>query len=168
MYSRRAPHDRRNRFAPDPTLITTAEQLQQTLHEHIPISVPMGIEVRSFDGSELVLTAPLEPNVNVHGTAFAGSIYAVGALTGWSMMTLQLGLAGIDGSLVIASANISYRRPVTGAIVARCQLPGDGFEASLERLRERGRARFELTTTIGAADEPDARLDGNYAVRVAS
>jgi thioesterase domain-containing protein len=58
-----------------------------------------------------VVRAELEPNINVHGTAFAGSLYAIAALCGWGMTWLQLKTRHIDGSIVIAEGNIRYARP---------------------------------------------------------
>ena len=44
------------------------------LHEKIPLSAAMDVSVVSASASEVVLEAPLDPNINVHGTMFGGSV----------------------------------------------------------------------------------------------
>jgi hypothetical protein len=46
----------------------------------------LGIRVAGLDESSLSLSAPLTRNKNVHGTAFAGSLYAVGVLSAYCAM----------------------------------------------------------------------------------
>ena len=70
-------------------------ELQDIWYEKIPLSKSMELTISSFDGVQLVTQARLEPNVNVHGTAFAGSLYAIQALTGWGMMHLQTRILAI-------------------------------------------------------------------------
>ena len=95
-------------------------ELERTWHEEIPISKAMGVRVADFANDQLVVRAELEPNINVHGTAFAGSLYAIAALCGWGMTWLQLKSRRIDGSIVIADGRIHYDRPVKEPIVAAC------------------------------------------------
>lgn len=151
------------RSAKDP--IRTAEELQTLIEEGIPMVRSMGVEVREFDGSRLRLRAPLAPNSNVHGTGFAGSVYAMGALAGWGLVTLQLGLREIRADIVVAHANVRYLRPVDGDLEASCGLDEAQLDEALARLERRGMARFTLTTVIGPADAPQANVEGHYAVR---
>ncbi len=82
----------------------------------------MQLEITDFDGYALNCSAPLAPNINLHQTMFAGSIYTLATLTGWGMLYMQLQAAGLQGAQVLANATIRYRRPVAGAPQARCQL----------------------------------------------
>ena len=50
--------------------------LERRWHEEIPLSAAMGLKIVDGDDGALTLRAPLEPNRNVHGTGFAGSLYA--------------------------------------------------------------------------------------------
>ena len=143
------------------------EQLQTTLHREIPITRAIALVVRAYDGTRLTVAAPLAPNVNVHGTGFAGSLYSVAALCGWGMMYLQLIEADIDGSIVIADADIKYLSPEHGELVARCDLASHpDFAAAIAALRQDGKARFALDVSIGDVTAPVARFTGRYAVRV--
>src|SRR5260221_14194186 len=58
-------------------------ELQATWHRDIPPAAAMAIQVAAYDGRTLTVRAPLAANRNLHGTAFAGSLFSVCVLTGW-------------------------------------------------------------------------------------
>ena len=141
-------------------------ELERTWHEEIPISKAMGIRVTDFANDQLVVRAELEPNINVHGTAFAGSLYAIAALCGWGMTWLQLKTRRIDGSIVIADGRIHYERPVKEPIVATCRFILADQTDAMARLKAQGKTRFNLECVIRANGNDAARFTGEYAVRV--
>jgi thioesterase domain-containing protein len=143
--------------------------LEQRWHEEIPLSAAMDLRVLPSPDHTLHLQAPLAPNRNVHGTAFAGSLYAAAALCGWGRMALTLEAAGLDGELVIAEGTIRYRRPVTEALALKTTFPEADAEAFCAALRAQGKARQTLEVLINADDEGFcARFEGVYAVRLRS
>lgn len=156
----------------DPTVTAAAKtslaaQLESTLHREIPITKAMGMTVRDYDGTRLTIAAPLAPNINLHGTGFAGSLYTIAVTCGWSMTYLQLLEAGVDGSIVIADADIKYIAPERGELVARCDLSTHAeFATALTTLRSKGKARFSLIVTVGPPGDPVALFTGRYAVRL--
>ena len=146
------------------------EALTKTWYEQIPLSAAMGVELVSFDNNLLKVGADLQPNINLHGTGFAGSLYAINALCGWSMVHLQLQVRRLDASIVLADGRINYARPVTGRILSVCDF-GEQVSA-LDQLKSKGKARFTLTAAIAQSDEPNARpaatFEGDYAVFLGS
>jgi thioesterase domain-containing protein len=144
------------------------EELQHTWHTKIPISQAMDIRIDNYGDNCLVAHASLAPNVNVHGTAFAGSIYAVSALVGWGMTWLQLRLREIDGSIVIANGHIDYARPVTDDFIARCQFDEAAQRDAFLKLEKTGKTRFPLECEIALPDATQAAavFTGSYAVLV--
>ncbi|NJN50459.1 MAG: hypothetical protein HC809_00335 [Gammaproteobacteria bacterium] len=145
---------------------TLTTQLQNTWHGEIPISKEMGVHVASFGNDVLTVRAALAPNINVHGTAFAGSLYAVAALTGWGMTWLQLKTRGIDASIVIASGSIDYVKPVAEDIVSVCEFDTAFHAPAFEQLIKDGKCRLPLVCSIAAKGEEAARFRGDYAVRL--
>jgi thioesterase domain-containing protein len=143
--------------------MTTPQQLQDIWHKEIPISKAMGIEIESYDGVELVVTAPLSANFNVHQTGFAGSLYAINALCGWGMVYLQLDQEKINADIVIADGQIKYQRPVSEDITAVCRF--ENHEAAMALLKCGKKARFNLTSSIQCAGKDAAVFTGVYAVR---
>jgi thioesterase domain-containing protein len=101
----------------------------------------------------------------VHGTAFAGSLYAIQALTGWGMMHLQLKLNVLDASIVIASGQINYAKPVAEDIFVRCSFGQHHDE--MTKLKTSGKGRFPLVCEVLLADGSRAgEFSGVYAVRL--
>ena len=140
-------------------------ELQTIWHQQIPLSQAMQMQIADFDGRVLTTEASLAPNVNVHGTAFAGSLYAIQALTGWGMMHLQLKLNALDASIVIASGQINYAKPVAQDIYVRCSF-GE-HAAEMTKLKATGKGRFPLTCQVLLADgHPAGEFSGDYAVRL--
>ncbi|PSB47247.1 YiiD C-terminal domain-containing protein, partial [Chamaesiphon polymorphus] len=60
--------------------------VEQYLHEHIPLSKAMAVSVSSIDSSGVILSAPLQPNINHRSTVFGGSISAVSVLSAWTLV----------------------------------------------------------------------------------
>ncbi len=139
--------------------------LQAIWYQQIPLSKAMDMRIVDFADNTLTCCASLAPNVNVHGTAFAGSLYAVQALTGWGMMHLQLQLHELDASIVIANGQIDYAKPVAEKIVVSCSFAGQ--EAAMDTLQKSGKGRFQLTSKVYLSDGSSAgSFSGLYAVRL--
>ncbi|OOZ37885.1 YiiD C-terminal domain-containing protein [Solemya velesiana gill symbiont] len=127
----------------------TAEKLEEILHQEVPLTAHMGVRVAGCDGTELVVQADLEPNINIHGTAFGGSLYAICAITCWGFLHLKFQEAGVVAQSVLADGGISYRLPVRGIIEARCREPGDGqFAAFLDDVKGGRRSSVELQADV--------------------
>ena len=119
----------------------------------------MQIQAASFADGELVVRAPFAPNRNVHGTAFAGSLFTVCVLTAWGRIWLALRARGLDGRIVVADSRIDYRKAVTGDLICRCtNVPNiDAFAAD-------GRIELPMTCTIDGPRGPAVQFDGRYVV----
>jgi hypothetical protein len=71
--------------------MTAAQALEQKIRTAIPLSAAMQFSIKVLNQDEIQVSAPLEPNINVHGTGFAGSIYSAAILTGWALCTHVIG-----------------------------------------------------------------------------
>jgi thioesterase domain-containing protein len=139
-------------------------ELRTTWHRDIPLAAAMAIDVDDYDGRTLTVRAPLTPNRNVHGTAFAGSLFSVCVLTGWGATWLKLREAGLMGMIVVAKSTIDYHKAVTGDLVCRTTPAEDAVAAAISRLRSKGRARLPLECTVESAGERAVSFLGHYAV----
>lgn len=140
-------------------------ELAATWHREIPLAAAMAIDVESYDGRTLVVRAPLEPNRNLHGTAFAGGLFSVCALTGWGAVWLALRERGLAGLIVATDCSIQYRRAVTSELVCRCTPDARAFGAALDELAAAGRTSFALECAIEQADRRAVSFAGTYVVR---
>lgn len=142
-------------------------ELETTWHRDIPLAAAMGIGVESYDGSTLAARAPLQPNRNLHGTAFAGSLFSLCVLTGWGATWLKFRERGLAGVIVVAESRIQYRKAATGELVCRCTLDAAALEASLAPFASTGRLRLDLTCAIDSGDKRAVNFTGTYVVHAA-
>jgi thioesterase domain-containing protein len=140
------------------------EHLRETeafLHEQIPITLAMGVRVATYDGQQLVLTAPLTLNHNHLGTAFGGSLSAVATLAGYGLLWLEL--RDRTCHVVIRESSISFRRPVRKEIRAICRRPDETTLAAFTaRFAEKGKARIRLNVTIEEDDLVAVEFAGTF------
>lgn len=140
------------------------DELTATWHREIPIVAAMGAAVERYDGRSLTVRAPLQPNRNVHGTTFAGSLYSACVLTGWGAVWLALRERGLTGVIYAAESTVQYRKAVAGDFVCRCSPDADALDAGLKLFEKSGRATFELVCTIDNDDKRAVTFEGKYVV----
>lgn len=124
--------------------------LQVLLHREVPLSRHMGVAAESYDGVTLALGAELAPNINIHGTAFGGSMYSLAALCGWALLRLRLEDLSLQAEVVLGSARIDYRQPVRSKLMARAACAACDFEAFARRVGDNRRASVEVTVALGS------------------
>ena len=136
-------------------------EIEQYLHEQIPLSRAMGTRVESWDEEQFIVTAPLEPNHNHLGTAFGGSLAAIATLAGYGLLWLALG--DRKAHIVIRSSTMNYRRPVRRGIRAICRRPEGSAMADFElKFEQAGKARIDLAVTIEEDDTECVRFEGVF------
>lgn len=126
-----------------------AADLQARIKRSIPLSAAMGYRITALDATAITVEAPLAPNINIHGTGFAGSLYALGILTAWGLCAHLIARAGLQADLVVAEAAIRYRKPVCDDIVCHCAVNESAAQAFTNALASAGRARISLRVEIG-------------------
>jgi len=146
-----------------PTL--SASELEAYLHDRIPLTRAMAVEVRAagIDGVELY--APLEPNINHRATVFGGSASAVAIAAAWSALRVRMLAAGIDARLVIRRNTMSYERPITTGFTASAAPPVGKAWERLVATAGRGRpARVNIVAYLHCEGQPVGELHGEFAV----
>lgn len=126
-----------------------ATDLQHRIHGAIPLSQAMGYRITELADTAITVEAPLGPNINIHGSGFAGSLYALGILAAWGLCAHLLDRASLSADLVVAEATIRYRSPVRSDIVCHCAVTEAAAEKFIGDLAGRGRSRLSLEVTIG-------------------
>ncbi|MCB1758434.1 MAG: YiiD C-terminal domain-containing protein [Gammaproteobacteria bacterium] len=138
--------------------------LQAQLHQEVPLTRHMGLRIDAYDGEVVELTADFAANVNIHGTAFAGSLFSVCAVAGWALLHLRFEAAGIDALSVLGDADIRYSRPVRRQIRVSCGIAeATQFDAFMERVGRGERAAVELLAVIDSDGREAARFKGRYS-----
>ena len=139
------------------------KELNSILHENIPLSDFIGINVDHYDTNSLTLAAPLGNNLNDKNTAFAGSLYSIAVLAGWGLIYLRLKEEGLAGDIVNQESSIKYIRPVTEQIKVNCHVSSEkSFEKFLTMFRKKGIARISLAALINQDGEKAVVFHGRY------
>ena len=135
-------------------------ELQRRIRATIPLSEAMRFQIESLQDDSIAVSAPLEPNINIHGTGFAGSIYSLAVLTGWALCTHMLERAGVDAELVVARAEIRYRAPVDGTLECKTLAADDARTEFLDGVVSSGKGLINLEVRVG--EKPSAVLNATY------
>jgi thioesterase domain-containing protein len=143
----------------------TAAELEAYLHDRIPLTRAMAVEVRAASIEGVEVYAPLAPNINHRDTVFGGSASAVAIVAAWSALHVRMRAAGLDVRLVIRRNTMSYERPITTGFTAKSAPPvGDAWDRLVATV-ERGRpARVIMHAQLLCEGELVGELDGEFAV----
>lgn len=146
-----------------------AGEVTDYLHQHIPITRAMQLQVLPPEPQKLRLTARLAPNLNHQETAFGGSIASIGILAGWTLIHLRLRDDQRRYKIVIQKSEIEFLRPIEADFAGECRLPNDSeWEPFLNCLERKGRARIELQPQVTVHGEIAATIKGLFVARVLS
>jgi len=138
-------------------------EITRYFHEAIPLTRALGLEVASWDGTSVSLSAPLEPNHNHTDTAFGGSISSLAILAGYCLLHLTLLERNISGRILIGSTSCEFLRPIDADFAATARAPEpavmDEFLGNLQRKR---RGRLEIASEVHCHKVLSARHSGVY------
>ena len=129
--------------------------LERLLHHEVPLSQTIGMKVHGYDGDRLELRALLEPNINIYGVAFGGSIYSLCALSGWGLlvMGLQEQEQDLDPRIMITGGEIEYAKPVKQTINAVSAFSSrQDFPTFADACRDKRRARIKVPVQVELDD----------------
>ncbi len=136
-------------------------EIEEFFHQQIPLTRAMALHVEAYDGIQLVLTAPIEVNHNHLGTAFGGSLAAMGMVAGYGLVWLMLGKR--EGHVVVRDASINFRRPVRGLLRAVCRRPNDATVADfLSKFASERNAHLRLEVTIQHDGRDAVHFEGTF------
>ena len=127
--------------------------LEKEIHQHIPLSQSMGFHIKLLSRQEIQVSAPIEPNTNIHGTGFAGSIYSLGVLTAWALVKHCLNESGLDTLPVLSKATIQYKKPIINQISCACLISVEEEQLFLDKLKTKHRAKIILKVICGENSE---------------
>ena len=140
------------------------QELQTLWHTHFPLSKAMGLEVLSYEHHVLTTRAPLSLNTNIHDTAFAGSLYAIEAMTAWGVLYLEIVSAELNASIIHAHGDINFAKTIQEDIVAQSDF--SQLTHCIDELRDNGKTRMSISTQVYAKDELASEFKGDYLARL--
>jgi len=144
-----------------------ANLLQQLIYDTIALGKAMKLQVTHLSSNAISIEAPVaNANMNIHGTAFAGSIYSICALSAWGLVHMRLLTEDISAEVVLAQANIRYLLPIKDSIRTNCVVDETDFEEFQTRLLRKGKASLSVTVNAEENDKVQASLDARVVVKI--
>lgn len=145
--------------------LSDAQTFWASVRDEIPMLSYMDTELVGWDGQTLSITAPLAPNTNDKGTAFAGSLATLATVTGWAALTLWAKTQYVPCYVAAAESHIRYRKPVMGDFQAVASLPSADDLAGLQaRIASHGRGRVSVQVVLRCERVDALTLEASYAV----
>ena len=140
-------------------------EVEAYLHEHIPLSKQMEVAVQISSTAEVVLSAPLLPNINHRNTVFGGSISTLAILSAWTLIHLKLQELPFSTRLVIQSNSMDYLQPIETQFEARCLAPSaSDWGRCVSILSRRGKARIDVAVQITSQGILAGTFEARYVV----
>src|SRR6266540_4859486 len=137
--------------------------LQKYLHEHIPLSRAMEVEVVEATDSGVTLAAPLAPNINHRETVFGGSASAVAILSAWALMYLRLKSEQLHVRIVIQRNTMTYERAITGRFTASAAIAdATAWRRFADTLKRKSRGRFTVRSILHRHAEKVGEFEGDF------
>lgn len=141
------------------------KELEKYLHDHIPLSKAMEVRVRAASNENVILFAPLAPNINHRDTVFGGSASAVAILSAWCLLFVRLKIQAQSGRVIIHKNSMLYEKPISGGFTAIAQSPDEKAWLKLVDALKRNRmARITVTSTRDCDGQKVGQLEGEFVV----
>jgi thioesterase domain-containing protein len=145
---------------------TQLKQLQHIINNEIQPASAMQFNIRDYDGDTLRVSAPIAVNTNHHGTVFGGSQYAIAAVAGWALLRCKLHENELTGTIVVKSANMQYKLPVSDDFTIAVTLAEPHkLEESIQWYREKSSSNFKIKGLIEQHGKEAAVYEGVYSIK---
>jgi len=142
------------------------QQLEEYLHNNIPITKAMQVGVVEIGTNRVILSAPLLPNTNHRDTAFGGSLSTLAILSAWSLLRLRMNEKNAKSAhLVIQRQNVEYLHPAAVDFTASAKLVDEEKWQRFEEIfAAKGKARISVKSSVEAGGKVCARFVGEFVV----
>lgn len=141
----------------------TPAEFEAYLHGHIPLSGAMGVAVVSLADDEVVLRAPLAPNINHRETVFGGSASALAILAPWCVLQTRSSREGLEARLVIQRNTMEYEKPILGDFTARAFFESErDWPRFALMLARKGKARVGVPAVLECDGQIVGRMAGEF------
>ncbi len=146
-------------------MLPNIPEVENYLHQHIPLSKDMEVKVKQVDENGVTLIAPLKPNINHRSTAFGGSVSALAILSGWTLVHVNLQALSLSCRIVIQRNSIEYLQPIDGDFMAVGRFPSlEIWDKFIKMLQRKSKSRIELDVDVLADRGKVGSFRGVYVV----
>lgn len=144
------------------------KKLKEKLYNEIPLTKYMQIIPESIDEEFLITTAPIEPNINDKGTAFAGSLSTLVTISAWCTCFLESSKLGNEKAMIaVIKSDTSYKAPVTKNLFCKTTLATkEQIETLIKKLEAKGSASLRIKSQIIEDEKVCVDYEGVYVIKI--
>ena len=136
-------------------------ELEAYMRENIPLARAMDVRFDELTPLSAQLSAPLEPNLNHHGTGFGGSLASLALLAGWAALRAAAHEAGINPLFVVRRYGFEFLAPARGELVANARVP-EGWPEFVRAFSTGAGGRLEVNCELTSDGRQVGRCTALY------
>lgn len=137
--------------------------LTDFIKTNIPLSHQLAIDIAEASDKQVIINAPIAPNINHQASVFGGSASAISLLAAWSYLYQRLDTSGLKSNIVIQSNSVNYIQPIFSDFSAIAHAPLEKDWAVFKKILQRKKkARIKLCVELHCNNECMATMEGNY------
>ncbi len=143
------------------------KKLECKIHDEIPMTRLMNLELKEINENFLTTTAPLDININDKGSAFGGSLASITIISSWCLARLIANDLGYeDFDILIIKNESSFSKQVLKQIVCECTIPTQKeINILKEKLTTKGSASLKISAKIIEDGNICMNFDGIYVIK---
>ena len=140
-----------------------SQLIQTYLYKQIPLSKAIAVRVVEVTNNSVILSAPLQPNINHRLTVFGGSASAVAILSAWTLINFRLESEGIQSRLVIQKNTMNYAKPITDNFEAVCSLCDEEvWKKFIKVLQKKHKSRITIDCLLQCNEQQVGEFSGVF------
>lgn len=141
--------------------------LLQFLHEQIPLTKSLGLEIVSIDETGTRIRAPLAPNQNHLGGAFGGSLATMMILSGYILVYHSLRKRNLNAHVILSKEESKYLLPVKTEIEVFAVTPSqEDWRKFEEGITRKGVARILIRSEVHQGNLLAAEFTGEFVAKI--
>lgn len=141
-------------------------ELLKYLHEQIPLTKSLGLQIISINDEGARIRAPLAPNHNHLGSAFGGSLSTMMILSGYIWLYNELLKHGHQAHVILSKEESEYLQPVVTDIEVLASTPSvSDWEKFEESFRRKGLGRIVISSEIRGKSGLSATFRGEFVAK---
>ena len=135
------------------------QEYKKQLLNSIPVVSAMNVDIEKVESHSIMLSAPLDTNINYEGTAFGGSLNTACVLSCYLLVHHFMKSNDIPfNSLVIQNSSINYIKPVQKDFFAKAELSEKQGDFLKKVFLKKGKGRVSVKSKVFVADQSSENL----------
>lgn len=142
------------------------ENFQNILHQEIPLTNDMGLELIKFNGLTLQVKAPLQNNINDKGSVFGGSSSALMIIAAWSLIKLNCQNNDIQADIVIHKNETTWKKAMYKDLIINAYFE-KGYEFSEIKALLDSKRHMRMSCLVELVDTEDniySTMNAKYVI----